>query len=334
MESIEAIHPFEQHNEGLLNNYPIYFFDVYSDLIQSYYNQKIVLIHHNKLNAFAPFKIRTAKYWKFAQLMHSPINDGNKLSYDDEKEFFNDCNSFLSKKLKIDKIEQGNVLGFTAYKPNNAAYCNYGTYQTNLINKNADSLLKQYDNKYARDIRHVEKQNVIFKTGPQQMNAFFEVYNLTAKHTGMYTDKLNYFKTANKILTEKHCTFSVAFDGNNPIGSLFSLHTPYKMCITHTGTNRNSKIHGAIRWLHHNNMLHAISNKTRYYDLMGVRINSKNKKLKGIFDFKKGFGGELLEGYLWKKILKPTHLLPYNAITNTKNLIQGNKFKDIIDQEN
>ena len=149
----------------------------------------------------------------------------------------------------------------------------------------------------------------------------------------MYTDSLDYFTSAVSIFTEKHCAFSVAYENNEPIGALFMLKTPFKVGITHTGTNRNSKVHGAIRWLHYKNMLEALKEHTKHYDFMGVRINSKNNKLQGVFDFKKGFGGELDKGFLWKKSLRTIHLIPYNLYTNLRRTISSTKFTDIIDQE-
>lgn len=326
--------PFQPEGDSKSLHFPIYFFDAYQQFIKSKSNQKIILLHQESLNAYAVFKIRHSKFWKFAQLTHAPLCNGLKLSVANEAIFFNDAIAYLKNNLKIDKIEQGDVLGYTNYKPSNSKFCEYGTYQLNLQNQNPESVLSNFNSKFARDVRHADKLGLEFKTGTEYLDDFYKVYQQTSKHTGMYTDSLDYFTSAIAIFTDKHCAFSVAYENNEPIGGLFMLKTPYKVCITHTGTNRNSKVHGAIRWLHYKNILESIYQNTKYYDFMGVRVNSKNNKLKGVFDFKKGFGGELDKGFLWKLPLRKMHLVPYNTYTKIRALINSTKHIDIIDQEN
>ena len=50
------------------------------------------------------------------------------------------------------------------------------------------------------------------------------------------------------------------------------------------------------------------------YDLTGVRINSSNETLQGIFKFKKGFGGELKKGYLWKADMNSFKCMIYDLL--------------------
>ena len=265
--------------------------------------------------------------------IHAPLLHGKKLTTEKENLFFEHAIQYLRIELNVDKIEQGDVLGFTKYKPNNAPSCKYGTYQLNLKNQTPESLLKNFNAKYARDVRNAEKHNLYIKSGIELIEDFYSVYQLTSKHTGMYTDTKGFFQNAVTHFGAKNCSFVVAYEGETPIGAFFTLKTPYKWCITHTGTNRNSNIHGAIRWLHYQNILFALEQNVHYYDFMGVRINSNNQKLKGVFDFKKGFGGELDEGYLWKLTLRPFHIMPYYIMHKIKNILSGNKFTDIIDQE-
>jgi lipid II:glycine glycyltransferase (peptidoglycan interpeptide bridge formation enzyme) len=68
----------------------------------------------------------------------------------------------------------------------------------------------------------------------------------------------------------------------------------------------------------------------RRYDFVGVRLNNTNPALEGIFRFKKGFGGDLKAGYLWKTDLDPERSKLYDSLMKVK--LRGKKVADIIDQ--
>ncbi len=66
------------------------------------------------------------------------------------------------------------------------------------------------------------------------------------------------------------------------------------------------------------------------YDFVGVRLKNNNPTLDGIFRFKKGFGGDLKQGYLWKLDLLPMKAKAYDVIV--KMMKGENRVTDIIDQ--
>ncbi|MBT8196158.1 MAG: aminoacyltransferase, partial [Bacteroidia bacterium] len=244
---IKVIPAFQYNlsNDVHSSEFPVYYFESYSEFIKKTQGKDIILLHHTELNATAVFRIRKNQFWNFAQLIHAPLKFEKKLSVEEEAIYFKDAIAYLRDIFKIDKIEQGDVLGFTKFKPNNALHSKYGSYQIDL-NQTPENILSNFNPKFARDVRHAEKQELTFKTGLNLLDDFYSVYNLTSKHTGMYTDSKEYFRDAMSVYGEKHCDFAVAYDRTIPIGALFMLKTQYKVCITHTGTDRNSNIHGAI----------------------------------------------------------------------------------------
>ena len=79
-------------------------------------------------------------------------------------------------------------------------------------------------------------------------------------------------------------------------------------------------------------MRHLKEKGVKKYDFVGVRLKNNNPALEGIFRFKKGFGGELKEGYLWKIDILPLKAKAYDLMVKLKS---GNdKLTDIIDQVN
>jgi lipid II:glycine glycyltransferase (peptidoglycan interpeptide bridge formation enzyme) len=66
----------------------------------------------------------------------------------------------------------------------------------------------------------------------------------------------------------------------------------------------------------------------RRFDFQGVRVNpEKGSKQEGILSYKKGFGGQLVQGYLWKHALRPLKGMAYSLAAR---LLQGG---DIVDRE-
>ena len=61
-------------------------------------------------------------------------------------------------------------------------------------------------------------------------------------------------------------------------------------------------------------------------------INSENEALEGIFRFKKGFGGELKEGYLWKIDIARVRTKVFDLMMRLRHMNAGG-VRDIIDEE-
>jgi lipid II:glycine glycyltransferase (peptidoglycan interpeptide bridge formation enzyme) len=129
-----------------------------------------------------------------------------------------------------------------------------------------------------------------------------------------------------------HTDLGVVYDENGPIGGIYMLWSKYSALCTHAGSGGvESKLYGGMKHLHYAMMLRMKERGVKLYDLVGVRINSSNAALQGVFRFKKGFGGILREGYLWKTDLSPLPRI-YDLVLLLKN--RGRKAHgDIIDQE-
>jgi lipid II:glycine glycyltransferase (peptidoglycan interpeptide bridge formation enzyme) len=64
------------------------------------------------------------------------------------------------------------------------------------------------------------------------------------------------------------------------------------------------------------------------YDFVGTRINPEpGSKQEGLKMFKERFGGDLMQGYMWKCSIAPFKYLAYNLASR---LLRGG---DIVDQE-
>ena len=133
-------------------------------------------------------------------------------------------------------------------------------------------------------------------------------------------------------MRDDHVTTGVVYDNNEPIGGIFMLHSRFAALCTHAGSRGESKLYGAMKFLHAEMMKKLKEQQILKYDLVGVRIGNIDPALEGIFRFKKGFGGDLKTGYLWKIDIQPMRAKMYDLLVKIKH--NGTKYKDIIDQVN
>jgi len=85
---------------------------------------------------------------------------------------------------------------------------------------------------------------------------------------------------------------------------------------------------GSMHLLHWEAMRLFRGMGVRQFDFTGVRIDPPTgSKQDGLLTFKKGFGGQLVRGFMWKYSLNP---LKYAAYRTAMRLLKGG---DIVDQE-
>jgi lipid II:glycine glycyltransferase (peptidoglycan interpeptide bridge formation enzyme) len=80
-----------------------------------------------------------------------------------------------------------------------------------------------------------------------------------------------------------------------------------------------------LKW---QSILHFRKLGVKRFNLVGVRINpAKGSKQEGLYNSKKRFGGQLLQGYMWKYPLNPLKYAVYSVAVRVQ------RGGDIVDQE-
>ncbi|MBL7922868.1 MAG: peptidoglycan bridge formation glycyltransferase FemA/FemB family protein, partial [Bacteroidia bacterium] len=207
----------------------------------------------------------------------------------------------------------------------------FGTYITDLsLYPDDDALLGTFDPKYKKAVQHSMKNGARVVFGKDCYDDFYKLYTHTTTRAGIFRDPPAFFEAQRRLLGDRHTETGVVYDGETAIGGIFMLYSRYAALCTHAGSGGESKLYGGMKYLHFEMMKRLRDAGVRYYDLVGVRIGSKNEALEGVFRFKKGFGGQLKEGFLWKADIAPLNVKLYNFIQKVRNKkISG----DIIDQE-
>lgn len=314
---------------------PFQFLPEYTKFYKEYFSEEIYIIYSEELEAYLPIKLYKSKVFRLGQILHAPIMAKNysELPLKDQLLFFNALIRFLKDKKICKRLTQPHPYGILAALPPHVQYCEFGTYIVELATQSEETIFEKFHPKYQKAVIHSQKHNAIVKFGKEVFDDFYETYLATMQRVNIIADSKSYFLKLYEFLGENHVTPGVVYDNDMPIGAILFVHTKYAGYCTHAGSQGESKLYGAVKLLHFEMMKRLKQQGVKKYDLVGVRLRNKNPTLEGIFRFKKGFGGDLKTGYLWKTDLFPKEAKVYDFLVRIKN---SNKkiSKDIIDQIN
>ncbi|MEO5570207.1 MAG: peptidoglycan bridge formation glycyltransferase FemA/FemB family protein [Bacteroidia bacterium] len=336
MKLLSHLHSSDRDQLSILasDELPIQFLPEFSEFYKEYYNEKLFIVFSSELEAYIPFRIYKSRTFNLGQILHAPIdsNTFKELAPKDQLIFFNAFLRFLKENDLCERLVQPHPYGILGALPPNTQSCEFGTYIIDLANQTNEEIFEKFNPKYQKAINHSIKNGAVIRTGWEAFDDFHKVYSVTMQRVNLAVDSKIYFQKQYENLGEKHITTGVVYDEGKPIGCVFFIHTNYAAYCTHAGSDGDSKLYGAVKLLHFEMMKQLKAKGVRRYDLVGVRLKNKNHSLDGIFRFKKGFGGELKTGYLWKKDVRPFSAKLYDLLRNVK--VNKELSKDIIDQEN
>jgi hypothetical protein len=326
---------FGAEKEKLLSEFtddsPIQFLPGFTEFYNSYFHNEVKIIYSEKNEAFIPVRYFRVKMFRFAQILHAPVRDNKELSAADQQVFFEELLQFHRNNELCQRFIQPHPFGILKAVPRGAQSCPFGTYINNLSALSEDQILTSFDPKYRKSVNHAEKNGAVVRFGKDQFENFYSLYKNTTTRAGIHCDPVEYFNKLFKTVGENHVETGVVYDQEIPVGAILILYSKYSALCTHAGSGGESKLYGAMKMLHYYMMKRMKQKNVRFYDLVGVRINSNNEALEGIFRFKKGFGGELKEGYLWKADIAPLQTKMFDMMMRLRN--PNKKFSDIIDEE-
>ncbi len=319
-------------NQLFSKDSPLQFQQGFSLFYQRYHGNEVKILYSEKFNAYIPIRYFKLKVFHFGQLLHAPIRENVELSAAEQQLFFEELVGFLKKEQTVERLIQPHPFGISKAVPQGAQSCPFGTYINHLDQLSEEEILFSFDPKYRKSANNAEKNSAVTKFGWEYFDDFYNLYQQTTSRAGIHCDPVSYFSTLRECLGDDQMEIGVVYDQGQPIGSLLLLYTRYGALCTHAGSGGESKLYGAMKLLHYDAMKRLKQKGVRLYDLVGVRINSNNEALEGIFRFKKGFGGELKEGYLWKIDIAPVRTKVFDLMMRLKNK-NAASIRDIIDEE-
>jgi hypothetical protein len=314
------------------NDWPLQFTPEFSRFHKEFKKDSVQILYDETLKAYLPVRFMKLRFFQPAQLLHPPLRNGVELPADEQEVFFNKLISVLKRSGGCDRLVQPHPYGFLAAHPKEVPFCEFGTYIVDLENQTPEEILARFHPKYQKAVAHSERNGAEVRFGRQTLDDFFAIYAGTMKRAGIHTDPRPYFDALYKYLTEQHVETGVVYDQGEPVSSLLVIYSNYSALLTHAGSTPESRLYGANKLLNFEMMKRLKTKGVRKYDFVGVRLNNNNAALEGIFRFKKGFGGDLKTGYLWKTDIRAFRARSYDLLLKIKS--RGKVVKDIIDQVN
>jgi len=221
-------------------------------------------------------------------------------------------------------IPSGNTAIFRTY-PDGAAAAPYGTFIKDLTKPEAE-LLSEIRKTYRQNIRKAEAAGVQIKCGLEYLDVSYDLVFTTLQRSGSKFKSYADFKRRVEALGEYVKIFVAEHEGviQGCMVAPFSRHTAYNC---YAGSRPQPAL-GAMHLLHWEAIRQFRALGVQRFDFQDVRINpEKGSKQEGISNYKQGFGGELIQGFLWKYPLRPLKSIAYSV--GVRLLMGG----DIVDQE-
>jgi len=307
----------------------------YSDSVLKGYNktgEKLSFLYSSKF--IVPVIISKRRIFKYAHICVEPavIKDGEETL----KSFLDDVCKFLSDELKVQWINQTSAASFFMDYPTGSKHIPFGSHVIDLSLSEED-LWKNVHSKHRNVIKKAEKDGVVIECGRTQKLVedyhSIDIDTWTRSNRSAATE--NHWKTLMETMGE-NCVIYIAYlDGKPQSGAFFYYNK--QMCYYMYGANKNNPHIGSGNLLQWRAILNMKEHGVKKYSFVGCRINEdENSKYHGIQRFKERFGGELIQGFMFKVDFNPFIRKLFNFAVSLRTMRSSNKFilfKDVIDQE-
>jgi len=314
---------------------PYFYSGAYDSFLAKEEAKKLVIISDENNNTIA-CKLWKNKFLNFLQPVYPPLNiDSIRLPENEEQIFLNNLIAFIKERKIADRITQPENFAIFKATPVHATKAKFGTYFIDIEKYSEEDLFKNLHTKHRNVIKNAEKNNVVIKYGQACIEDFYMLYKQTMLRSDMYCQDISYFKEFFLSFPE-NMMCGVAYHNNIPQGGLFIPYTKFAAFYLYGASAEKTEINGAINYLHWNTIKLLKQKRVKRYDFVGARLSDvSGTRLEGIQQFKKRFGSELEQGYLWKQDINKTKCTLYDKLLGIKIAAKGSKMPlDIIDQEN
>lgn len=171
-------------------------------------------------------------------------------------------------------------------------------FRLNTYNKNNKEIFENFKPKTRYNIRYAQRKGIYIKICNKDMlPCFYDLMIETSIRDKFIPRNLNYFKKMMDVLGDNIRLYMAFTKDNLPISGAISVNYSKKVWYLYgASSNKNRNLmpnyllqYEMIKW--------AIDTNCYFYDFRGVSgdINNKNNPLYGLYKFKKGFNGELIE---------------------------------------
>lgn len=252
------------------------------------------------------------------------------------KEFLNDVCLFLKKEMRLQWITITPASSLFGDYPDGAIRVPFGSHVIDL-SLDEETLFSNIHSKHRNVIKKAEKEGVIIEKGVnEQLVADYHKIDIqTWERSNRNASGEDSIQKMIDTLKDDVIIYMAYKDGEPQSGAIFFYNKA--MCYYMHGANRNNPFTGSGNLLQWQAIKDMKAMGVRKYSFVGCRINEdENSKYHGIQRFKERFGGELVQGYVFKMTLNKSYYNLFKWITSCSSIIKYRKVlkqKDIIDEE-
>ena len=277
-----------------------------------------------KLRCILPYTIIRKTLVRMVRFRVETILMSEDLSIEEEKAFLNSCIEYF-RSIGADVVIPATTNTIFRAYPQGAIAAPYGTYIIDL-SKPEEQLWNDLHSNHRNKIRIALKKGVEIRSGMEYLNTSYELIRDTFKQSKLgFMDKKAYTQLATGIV--ENIKIFVATCQDHIQGCLVVPFSKYSAYTLHSGRIPESKT-GAMNLLRWEAIRYFHRIGVQRFDSVGIRINpKKGSKQEGLMMFKKRFGGQLKQGYMWKYPINPLKYRVYNLAVK---LMRGG---DIVDAE-
>ena len=277
-----------------------------------------------KLRCVLPYTVIKKAIFRMVRFRVETIPIKEDLSVEEEKSFLNSVIEYF-RSIGADMIIPATTNTIFRTYPDGAVASPYGTYIIDL-KQLEETLFGNFSSSHRRKVRLAMKKGVEIRSGMEHINTAYELVRDTFKRSAI--PFMGYEAFRRFVLSlGKNVKILFADHQGTVQGCVvipFSNHSAYYVY----GGSIPEPITGATNLLHWEAIRIFRNLGVRYYDFVGVRINpEKGSKQEGLMMFKERFGGQLVQGYMWKYAIHPLKYAVYNLAVR---LLRGG---DIVDRE-
>ena len=244
---------------------------------------------------------------------------------EEEKSFLNSTMVYF-RSVGADMIIPSNNTAIFRTYPDRALTAPYGTF-VNDLTQTEEMLFSKVRKTYRNNIRRAMRAGVQIKSGMEYLDVSYHLVAETLRRSSANVIK-NYDEFKQSILSLGDSVKIFIAEREGVIqGCLVSPFSEYSAYNWYCGSKAEPVL-GAMHLLHWQAMLQFRAMGVKLFNFQGIRINpEKGSKQEGILTYKQGFGGKLVQGYMWKYSF---HWIKFAAYSIAVRILLGG---DVVDQE-
>jgi hypothetical protein len=276
------------------------------------------------LRCILPYTIVRKGMIRMVRFRVEAVSLGGELEAREEELFLNDAMAYF-RSIGADVVIPASVNTIFRSYPEGAVVAPYGSYIIDL-ERSEDVLWNNVHSKHRNVIRNAKNKGVQIRSGTQYLDVAYQLVRDTFKRSSLPFMSHEAFHRMVAGLGENVKVF-VAESGGINQGCAVIPYSGYSAYYAYGGSSEHP-ISGATNLLQWEAMRSFRDLGVKRYDFCGVRINpEKGSKAAGLMMYKERFGGQLVQGYMWKYALSPLKSALYSLAVR---LLRGG---DIVDKE-